>query len=143
MKRIKFLKFAFVISFLLLARNVSSMPPDTSLPRQPQFPMCSSQLALVNYACSLLPATPPSSHDFHYHDEHHRHDHRHRHREHQGTPQEENCCRWLNDVDDACVCELLVRLPPFLSRPVHQYTITVHDTCTVTYNCGGSGPTHD
>uniref|UniRef100_A0A6N2MD81 Uncharacterized protein n=1 Tax=Salix viminalis TaxID=40686 RepID=A0A6N2MD81_SALVM len=53
-----------------------------------------------------------------------------------GRTPEENCCRWLNDVDAECVCELLVHLPPFLSKPPHEYTVKIDDSCTVSYSCG-------
>ncbi|KAK2363629.1 hypothetical protein QL285_088589 [Trifolium repens] len=70
---------------------------------------------------------------------HGRHGHRHRHRHHRRgkTPEEENCCRWAKEVDNQCVCELLVRLPPFLVRPPHKYTLTIGEDCEVTYSCGG------
>ncbi|CAN1352787.1 hypothetical protein LINPERPRIM_LOCUS42937 [Linum perenne] len=63
-------------------------------------------------------------------------EHRHRHR-HGQSPAENNCCKWVRDVDDECVCELLMRLPTFLARPFHEYTITVSEWCKVTYSCGG------
>ncbi|CAN1352790.1 hypothetical protein LINPERPRIM_LOCUS42937 [Linum perenne] len=53
------------------------------------------------------------------------------------SPAENNCCKWVRDVDDECVCELLMRLPTFLARPFHEYTITVSEWCKVTYSCGG------
>ncbi|KAF5732750.1 protein catecholamines up-like [Tripterygium wilfordii] len=174
-------------------------------------PLCSSQLALVNYACSQLPmpyAPPLSSslnssldedgngsrnisghqnhhhhhdhddddhdhddddddhdhddddHDHRHHHHHHHHDHDHDHHHHHdrdhdhhhhdhdhdhdddhhhhhGSPVEANCCHWLTELDDECVCDMLVHLPVFLARPAHQYTIIVDDSCKVTYTCGG------
>ncbi|KAI4300023.1 hypothetical protein L6164_033442 [Bauhinia variegata] len=70
----------------------------------------------------------------HDHGNQHRRGHHHRH---QLTSQEENCCRWAREVDSQCVCEILLRLPPFLVRPVHDYTVKVGDMCDVTYSCGG------
>lgn len=62
-----------------------------------------------------------------------RHHRRHHHRD---TPVEQQCCKWLSQVDDQCVCELLVRLPPFLARPVHRYSVIVGRACNITYSCG-------
>ncbi|GFP97844.1 hypothetical protein PHJA_001928500, partial [Phtheirospermum japonicum] len=52
------------------------------------------------------------------------------------TAEQENCCRWLQEIDDVCVCELLVLLPPALARPVHNYTVVVDESCSVTFQCG-------
>ncbi|XP_028762204.1 uncharacterized protein LOC114720696 [Neltuma alba] len=102
-------------------------------------PLCATQFSLVNYACSSLPIVRrppglPAESD----DEQHSH-HRPRHRHRQLSPQEESCCRWAQDVDSQCVCELLLhfRLPSFLMRPSHQYTLTIGESCEVTYSCGG------
>ncbi|KAJ0520302.1 putative bifunctional inhibitor/plant lipid transfer protein/seed storage helical domain superfamily [Helianthus annuus] len=65
------------------------------------------------------------------HPHHHRHHHRHR-----ATPVEEQCCKWLSQVDDQCVCELLLHMPPFLARPVHRYSVIVGKACNITYSCG-------
>ncbi|XP_076940340.1 uncharacterized protein LOC143609476 [Bidens hawaiensis] len=72
---------------------------------------------------------------------HHKHDHHNkrvhgRHRKHKMSPVEQQCCKWLAQVDDECVCELLGRLPPFLVRPVHEYTVRVAGSCNTTYSCG-------
>ncbi|KAJ8748387.1 hypothetical protein K2173_003024 [Erythroxylum novogranatense] len=120
----------------------------------PQRPLCLSQLALVNYACGKLPITPvgpppppftillPDDHQHRHHHHRHRHGYRHVPKQGQvqygnGTPAEENCCRWLNDVDDECVCDLLLHLPSFLARPLHEYTVIVDNACNVTFSCGG------
>lgn len=114
-------------------------------------PLCASQFALVNRACAILPYTPvpppsppappspPSPDGPENRNRHrHRHGHGHRHRRHgyRETPAEEECCRWLKEVDDVCVCDLLVHLPAFLTRPVHNYTVVVDDICDVTFECG-------
>ncbi|CAJ1905854.1 unnamed protein product [Sphenostylis stenocarpa] len=122
----------------------SEIIPITKAPR----PLCVSQFALVNYACSRLPfspGVPPESppppddeeedHGNSHHNHSHRHNHRHGHRHHQ-TPDEDNCCRWAKEVDNQCVCEILARLPPFLIRPVHQYTLNIGEGCDITYSCG-------
>ncbi|XP_044964587.1 probable pectinesterase 66 isoform X2 [Hordeum vulgare subsp. vulgare] len=48
-----------------------------------------------------------------------------------------DCCRWLKEVEPGCVCEALLRLPMFLVKPQHKYTIRVGKSCEVTYRCGG------
>uniref|UniRef100_A0A0E0LP77 Bifunctional inhibitor/plant lipid transfer protein/seed storage helical domain-containing protein n=1 Tax=Oryza punctata TaxID=4537 RepID=A0A0E0LP77_ORYPU len=48
-----------------------------------------------------------------------------------------DCCRWLKEVEPACVCDALLRLPPFLVKPQHKYTVKVGDSCKYTYHCGG------
>ncbi|KAL3531363.1 hypothetical protein ACH5RR_010685 [Cinchona calisaya] len=105
-------------------------------------PLCATELAVASRACSLLPLVPghppspppPSAQqaDSHWYEL----EHRHRMHRHEATPQEEDCCRWLGAIDSECVCDLLVYLPPFLSRPLHQYTVVVEDSCNVTYLCG-------
>ncbi|KAK3023081.1 hypothetical protein RJ639_043096 [Escallonia herrerae] len=158
MDRANSFKLTLLVLFLVLNPKMECqlvrMPPLS--PR----PLCVSQFALVNHACSLLPFTPvpppsppsppppsppspPCSSDCppgpeHGH-RHRQHGHGHRHgghrHEHAETPVEADCCRWLNSVDDECVCDLLVYLPPFLSKPIHQYTVTVDSSCNVTFQC--------
>lgn len=82
----------------------------------------------------------------------HRHGHRHKHRHRwqpifpvpptfgsqhpkYESPAVENCCRWLKELDDECVCDLLTHLPPFLSKPSHDYSISVGQSCEITYHC--------
>jgi hypothetical protein len=48
-----------------------------------------------------------------------------------------DCCRWLKEVEPDCVCEALLRLPTFLIKPQHKYTVRVGRTCRFTYRCGG------
>ncbi|KAG4916073.1 hypothetical protein AAZX31_19G140400 [Glycine max] len=139
--------------FLALVPKMEShiRTPGMPMPKTPR-PLCASQFALVNYACSRLPfslgvppdspSTPPSPNDEeghrnNHHNGSHRHGHRHghKHRNHQ-TADEDNCCRWAKEVDNQCVCELLLRLPPFLIRPLHQYTLNVGESCDITYSCG-------
>lgn len=116
-------------------------------------PLCASQFALVNHACSKLPYMPvpppsppspplpppnPPSPDGSGSRRHSSHGHRHRGHRHRETPIEEECCRWVKEVDSVCVCELLVHLPPFLIKPVHNYTVIVDETCSVTFQCSSS-----
>ncbi|KAL6505120.1 hypothetical protein OROGR_024937 [Orobanche gracilis] len=106
-------------------------------------PLCAAQYALVNRACSTLPyewipppsppsrpapISPPKGREGGP-----RHGLRHVHNE---TAAQEDCCRWLKEVDDVCVCELLVHLPTFLTRPAHNYTVVVDEACEVTFRCG-------
>lgn len=138
---------------ILLSCQPKEAKPQWSFPR-PQItprPLCATQFALVNSACSMLPymqvpppsppspPAPPVSHH-HYRLRHSRR-HRHSHHRHEpassgGSPVEETCCRWLKEIDSVCVCELLVYLPSFLTRPVHNYTVAVEDLCEVNFQCG-------
>ncbi|XP_024968615.1 lateral signaling target protein 2 homolog [Cynara cardunculus var. scolymus] len=74
--------------------------------------------------------------DGHGHHRHDHHKHSHSHHKHRMSPIEQQCCKWLAQVDDECVCELLGRLPPFLARPIHEYTVRVAGSCNTTYSCG-------
>ncbi|KAI3449609.1 hypothetical protein Pfo_006274 [Paulownia fortunei] len=147
-----------VMLLVLYPKAESQWVPHHPLPPIDPPPLCASQYALVNRACAMLPYTPvpppsppsppsptpappsppsPDGPDSRHHHRHgHGHGHRHSRHGHAETPAEEDCCRWLKEVDDVCVCELLVRLPPFLTRPVHNYTVVVDDTCNVTFQCG-------
>ncbi|XP_051118524.1 uncharacterized protein LOC127242856 [Andrographis paniculata] len=113
-----------------------SPPPPITPP-----PLCASQFTLVNRACAMLPYMPgppafhPASVDEEESRRHHGHHHNHR-STHQESPEQQDCCRWLKEVDNVCVCDLLVRLPPFLTRPMHNYTVVVDDSCVVTFACG-------
>ncbi|PON65783.1 Bifunctional inhibitor/plant lipid transfer protein/seed storage helical domain containing protein [Parasponia andersonii] len=142
MERVKTLTQTFLLFLLLVLKIEGKLTGAAVTPR----PVCASQYALANYACSMIPYSPlpppapstPSLDANHHHGRHHHGHggHRHRHRHH-GTQEEEDCCRWLYEIDTDCVCDMLVHLPDFLSRPVHEYTLVVGDTCNVTYTCGG------
>lgn len=149
MERVRFRISAFFAGFLLLL--VPKLEGQVLPPVVPR-PLCASQFALASYACSLIPFTPlppqppspPSPPDFlgHSHGRGHSHRHRHRHGHGHGhgrheTPAEESCCRWLKQLDSQCVCDLLVHLPNFLSRPAHEYTVIVGDACEVNFSCEG------
>ncbi|EOX94821.1 hypothetical protein QUC31_004708 [Theobroma cacao] len=136
--------FLFTIFLVALPKTLSQLPRSIPPPR----PLCATQFALVNYACArvsffpLPPRTPPPpppsppSPEGQKHEHRHGHRHRHRHVPHE-TPDLHNCCRWLKEVDHECVCEVLVHLPVFLSRPNHDYTVIVDETCSHTFTCGG------
>ena len=122
---------------IFINKQVIPFPPPSL------HPLCLSQLALVSYACAMLPPTttpPPSpltsppSPSSPSDDEGHRNDQNHGHHQ---TSQEENCCRWAKEMDNQCVCEFLLLLPPFLTRPLHQYSISIGESCNATYSCGG------
>ncbi|XP_052170935.1 uncharacterized protein LOC127787111 [Diospyros lotus] len=72
----------------------------------------------------------------HRHKNRHGHRHRHRHWHHGPSSPGHECCRWLDEVENECVCAVLARLPPFLSRPVHHYTVEVEGVCDVSFDCG-------
>ncbi|KAL2504186.1 Uncharacterized protein Adt_16246 [Abeliophyllum distichum] len=147
MNRAITLKFILFAVLLVLYPGTESQwvrrPPP--LPINPH-PLCASQYALVNHACATLPFTPipppsllsssPSDGSIHRH--RHRHGHRHTRGGHKEARGEHDCCRWLRELDSICVCDLLVHLPPFLSRPIHNYTIIVDESCDVTFQCGSS-----
>ncbi|XP_010524012.1 PREDICTED: pleckstrin homology-like domain family A member 1 [Tarenaya hassleriana] len=172
---------------LLLLLLMLSAVRSQRMPIPAQRPLCTSQYALANYACSHLPlipnpplpsasqlppppapeANPPPSppahptpdndhdddhdHDHdHEHEDHHRHHHsshkhhhhgHHRHKarkvEYKESFAEAECCKWLKQMDNECVCDLLLHLPPLLARPVHDYTVFVDESCIVTFSCGG------
>ncbi|XP_004495224.2 uncharacterized protein [Cicer arietinum] len=123
-------------------------PQDIHFPQRSLHPLCAPQFALVSNACGMLSFTPgllpspilpppsPSSPDDEGHKSDHHHHHRHRHGHHSST-EEDNCCRWAKEMDSRCVCEILVRLPPFLTRPLHQYSVVIGESCVITYSCGG------
>ncbi|KAI4297574.1 hypothetical protein L6164_037459 [Bauhinia variegata] len=132
--------FTLALAFLaLLPKMESQVTPPL---------LCLSQVALANYACVMLPH-PPGSPPFpptpfppppsppEVMDGHGQGPGRSRQRGHQLTPQEDKCCRWVKEVDSQCVCEILIHLPSFLARPLHQYTVKVGELCEVTYSCGG------
>ncbi|KAI3460864.1 hypothetical protein Pfo_017527 [Paulownia fortunei] len=133
---------ASIVLLILYPKAESQWFPRRPTPPINPAPLCATQLALVNRACSMLPCTPvpppsppsPPSPDGPDSRHHHRHGHGHGHGHE--TPAEEECCRWLKEVDSLCVCDLLVHLPPFLTRPVHNYTIVVDYVCDVTFECG-------
>ncbi|XP_013603813.1 PREDICTED: histone-lysine N-methyltransferase set1-like [Brassica oleracea var. oleracea] len=216
----------FLVAILLLALSSSSFTRGQTIVHiPPPRPLCASQYALANYACSRLPmntvplpspiAPPPppifpppdhdhdhdhdhdddhdhdhdgddhdhhdhdhddddhhhnhhdhdhdhnrdhdhdhnnhghdhddDDHDHHHHNDnshrrhhrrrHHHHHHHHRHREETYAQQE--CCKWVKQMDNECVCDLLVRLPPLLAKPAHNYTVFVDESCIVTFTCGG------
>ncbi|KAI9118971.1 hypothetical protein K1719_009646 [Acacia pycnantha] len=110
-------------------------------------PLCAAQFSIVNSVCSSLPfmRRPPSlpAHADNDEEEHGHNGGRHRHRHHDRrreiSDQEESCCRWAKAVNSQCVCELLLlfRLPTFLMRPSHQYTLAIGESCEVTYSCSG------
>ncbi|KAJ9187662.1 hypothetical protein P3X46_003090 [Hevea brasiliensis] len=135
MGRIKILVLTFLTGFLLLMQaEVNGIP-------HPARTMCVSQIALANHACGSL-APSAASQFLNHHERRHRHGHRHRlrHNRHGNFAHEtptESCCRWLNNVDNECVCDLLIQLPAFLSKPAHRFTVVIGDSCSFTFSCSG------
>lgn len=157
-------KLRFNIQSLTLFLIFLAISPETTesqrhgpLPIQfvPPRPLCASQFTLANYACAYLPyisapplpppapptpGPPEPSNESREHSSGHggRRHHGHGHRsDTPATQEEQNCCRWLKEIDTECVCDLLVHLPVFLAKPVHAYTVSLHPACNVTYLCGG------
>lgn len=136
----KFPKLGLFTVFLVLAFEMSHQVP--TLPPFAPRPLCMSQFALANQACHFLPFNPvpppsrPSPPSLPGHG--HRHGHSGRQSQHQETPVEQECCRWVKEVDSECVCDILVRLPLFLAKPMHRYIVHVDASCNVTYQCAWS-----
>lgn len=150
---------AALLSVISKSNSQVRPSPTTLLPTFPTLrPLCLSQFALVNHACSILPytptpppaspaspappspATPVEAHPLCPNKSSHRHGHHHRHSHSSScnsriSAAEDECCRWLKEVDAKCVCDLLVHLPVFLAKPAHNYTVVVSDECSVTYQC--------
>ncbi|GER55310.1 1-phosphatidylinositol-4-phosphate 5-kinases [Striga asiatica] len=138
----------FTIILMLLhpkSTNCLWMPRRPQVPsvyrpnplQDPSTPLCNNQFTLANHACAPVPyrsVRPPSPSGHHHHHAAHRH-HR-RHGNSTVTPVEEECCRWLKEVDNLCVCNVLTHLPIFLSKLAHNYTVVVDYECEVTFECG-------
>lgn len=63
--------------------------------------------------------------------------------EHEGGHKQEprvnlDCCRWMEEVDEECVCATFLRLPPFLFKPKHTYDIKIGSTCSRSFECKAS-----
>ncbi|TYH57372.1 hypothetical protein ES332_D08G084800v1 [Gossypium tomentosum] len=126
------------------------------------FPLCTSQLMIVNYACGTVPLVPSpflSSNTPDVGNENgngtwssqrdgngiengvgeggNKHRHRHRHRHKEMTHEQNYCCRWMQILERDCVCDILAHLPLFLSWHLHHHTILVGEACKVTFTCGG------
>lgn len=95
--------------------------------------MCISQFALANQACSVM---PPVEEDPDEPSNNHGHGHGRGNGHHPRANQD--CCRWLEEVENDCVCQALARLPMFLNRPKHTYMLSVGTTCKFAYKCGGA-----
>lgn len=123
-------KFYILTLFLFLSH--ASMQTEAQ-------PLCFSHFASAYQACSFnWPSGPrevesksgsqpkhevvPLSRD---------HDHR------RGDPEDSACCRWLSIIDNACMCQVLARLPLFMSRLNHDLKLSPEDGCEVEFQCGG------
>ncbi|WOG83703.1 hypothetical protein DCAR_0102880 [Daucus carota subsp. sativus] len=144
-------KLAIFSLFLVMNPKIECLPrrqtPGPPLAPIRPTPLCDAQIAVASSACSMMPfstippptplsldspspspESPPPSH---------RHRHRHRHPGHRQTPVEHECCHWVRAIDSVCVCNLLVYLPVFLSKPAHRYTVITDPSCNVAYTCPG------
>ncbi|KAG4995908.1 hypothetical protein JHK84_026961 [Glycine max] len=109
MKRVKiFILITLALTFVAFVPKIESqiMPPLIPFPPPSLHPLCLSQLALVSYACAMLPPTttlppspltPPPSPSSPGDDEGHGNDQSQGHHQ---TSQEENCCRGTHDMCD-------------------------------------------
>lgn len=158
MGRTRFNPLLMISAFLVLMHTLKSeFAPPTPNPRTPApfHPFCISQFALANHACASVAYGPVShpfsaqndsvlfdklSHGGHHSEGHeHRHHRRRRHNHHHNLEAEaaKECCRWMKAIDDFCICDMLIRLPNFLSRPVHRLMVVIDDGCKVVYKCPG------
>ncbi|KAK1352621.1 hypothetical protein POM88_053052 [Heracleum sosnowskyi] len=135
-----------------LPRRQTPRPPLA--PFRPT-PLCDAQIAVASRACSMmpfsivpppsppsllseeLPSPSPDSPPSPSHRYGHRHRPRHNHEVPSQTPVEQECCHWVRAIDSVCVCNLLVYLPVFLSKPAHTYTVITDPFCNIAYTCPG------
>ncbi|PKA61456.1 hypothetical protein AXF42_Ash014373 [Apostasia shenzhenica] len=87
--------------------------------------LCLSQFALANEACGFV--GPHTASNVKAHD-HHRHHHK--------NPEGSACCRRLAGIEDACICQMMSKMPAFITKPKHTVTIVPTEGCEVTYECG-------
>ncbi|XP_052184127.1 uncharacterized protein LOC127796167 [Diospyros lotus] len=134
-----------VLSLLVIPAKLYpiEMPPKVSNP------LCMSQFTLANHACLSLPqrqrfasvslaaAAPPSASPPEVEEEEAGDESGEMLRLERESREEDDCCKWVKAVDSDCICDMLVRLPAFLSRLAHDYTVAVDETCNVTYQCPG------
>lgn len=154
-------KLISFLLFLVMNPKIECLPRRQTLrpPLAPiaSTPLCDAQIAVASRACSMIPfstvsppsppsllsealpspspESPPSPLPRHGH--RHSHSHSHSHQVHSQTPVEQECCHWIRAIDSVCVCNLLVYLPIFLSKPVHTYTVITDPSCNIAYTCPG------
>ncbi|CAL1362029.1 unnamed protein product [Linum trigynum] len=160
MGSVKTFALFYFAALLLVVVHVDKIDAQRRRP-----PLCASQFSLANYACGSLPfmqlpppsSLPPATLSMKSSSNppppptsptsspsppgqgrgRHRHGRGHHHHHRTPSPAEQNCCRWLKELDGECVCDVLVRLPPFLAKPSHKYTLYVNGACVITYSCSG------
>ncbi|CAK9310005.1 unnamed protein product [Citrullus colocynthis] len=164
MGRFNSLILAVTLFFALITETEGQWQPPDVAPRPlcaSQIALANYACAMLPYSTVLPPPTPslslsdnhesqstPSPSHTHRHEHQHRHwhehQHRHRHEQEHGhqhkiplSPLEENCCKWVQQLDSECICGLLSRLPAFLERPQHNFSVTVGSSCDATYSCRG------
>lgn len=121
-------KLPIVLLFLVLNPKIEC---QMILPPTPPSPHIQPACALLPFT-QVPPPSPPNSPP-----PGHRQRHGHRHSEHIATPIKKECCRWLQEIDNDCICDMLVRLPVFLTKPIHKYTVMVDSLCNLSYTCSG------
>ncbi|GAB2267962.1 hypothetical protein Dimus_002939 [Dionaea muscipula] len=135
------LKVQKLKAFMVLAHTLLvlvSKPEGTPTFSEKPGLICSSQFVLASAACLSVPPAqlPPPSPPAPSPQSSRAHRHR-RHRRHHETENQQECCHWIRQIDNNCVCDLLVHLPVFLSRQVHNYTVYVDEACSVSFQCPG------
>ncbi|KAJ1704538.1 hypothetical protein LUZ63_004317 [Rhynchospora breviuscula] len=103
--------------------------------------LCLSQFALATEACSTSYQVPgpakvnatKSINEIEPTDERHHH----HHPINDDDPQDTPCCRRLTGIDNACMCQILARLPKFITKPKHTLTLSPIKGCDVSFECDG------
>ncbi|XP_074347351.1 uncharacterized protein LOC141686200 [Apium graveolens] len=144
------LKLTSFLLFLVMNPKIECFPIRPPLAPIVPTPLCDAQIAVASSACSMmpfstfpppsplsqdLPAPSPNSPPSPLHRSRHRHSHGHV--VHSQTPAEQECCHWVRAIDNECVCNVLVHLPVFLSKPTHTYNVITDPSCNIAYTCPG------
>ncbi|GER39234.1 AAA ATPase containing von Willebrand factor typeA [Striga asiatica] len=140
-----------ILLTLLCPKTDCYWPPHRPTPTEDPFTsFCNTQFQLANRACALVTFSSVGlPHHHHRHRHHHGHGHHHNHHDHdkqevhqhlmhtetENALVEEECCRWLKEVDNDCACSVFVHLPTFLAKPPHNYSLVVNDECEVSFQC--------
>ncbi|KAJ3683426.1 hypothetical protein LUZ60_013653 [Juncus effusus] len=106
--------------------------------------LCLSQFALANEACASSYAEPgslkfniaSSESEVDPADDAHRSHHHHSF--HDDEAENTPCCRRLMGIDNACMCQILARLPKFIVKPKHIITLSPIKGCDVSFECDGA-----
>ncbi|TYI68358.1 hypothetical protein E1A91_D08G083900v1 [Gossypium mustelinum] len=102
------------------------------------FPLCTSQLMIVNYACGTVPLVPSPFLSSNTPDVGNENGNGTWSSQRDGNGIENGVGEGGNKHRHRdCVCDILAHLPLFLSWHLHHHTILVGEACKVTFTCGG------